>query len=247
MHAVFAVSQFPPQVCMFEILVYDQHSPCPYLPGNVARMPLRKPMNFTAADFDRCLAVGDRRLGYFLYHTQCPNCHACEPIRLPVTTFAPNRSQRRAWRKGNDLLEVRVAPPVCDERRLRLYNRHKHLRHLDHGEPGIDADGYREFLIDSCCRTWEFSYWYQQELVAVAISDQGATALNAVYCYYEPEFAPLALGTYNVLTQIEYCRRQSLDWLYLGFYISDCSHMVYKGNYVPHERLQNGNWIRFDG
>jgi arginine-tRNA-protein transferase len=158
-----------------------------------------------------------------------------------------NRSQRRAWRKGEEILEVRVGPPEVDEQRIELFNRHKRERKLDHGgEPGIDEQGYCEFLIDSCCHTLEFSYWQRDELVAVAISDLGATALNAVYCYYDPRFSGTSLGTFNVLYQLHYCLINHLRYLYLGFYIAACSHMVYKGNFTPHERLISGVWQRFD-
>ena len=232
---------------MRQFLVYDQLSPCPYLAGRVARMPLRRSVGMTALDFDGCLAVGDRRMGTLLYRTQCPNCQACEPIRIPVQDFQPHRSQRRTMKKGVALLEVRVGPAECDDQRVELFNRHKHLRQLDHGEDGdLDRDGYCEFLVDSCCQTLEFSYWHAGELVAVAISDRGLTSLNAVYCYYEPAFQLLGLGTFNVLQQIEMCRTWQLTYLYLGYYIAQSPHMLYKSHFLPHERLLDNRWQRFD-
>lgn len=232
---------------MRQFLVYDQPSPCPYLPGRLARMPLRRPVDMSSHDFDRCLAAGDRRMGTLLYRTQCPNCQACEAIRIPVADFQPHRSQRRTLKKGSELLQLRIGPAECDEQRVELFNRHKHLRGLDHAnEENLDLDGYCEFLVESCCHTFEFSYWYQDELVAVAISDRGQQSLNAVYCYYEPTFDRVALGTFNVLTQIEYCRAEQLTYLYLGYYIASSPHMVYKARFLPHERLLAGEWQRFE-
>lgn len=231
---------------MLQILVYDQLTPCPYLEGRIARMPLRRPVEMSSAEFERCLAMGDRRLGTLLYRTQCPGCRACEAIRIPIGDFTPHRTQRRTLRKGNELLEIRIGPPQCDDQRVDLYNRHKRGRGLDHGgEHGIDDEGYREFLVDTCCDTLEFSYWHAGELVAVAISDRTPQALNAVYCYYDPDFTALGLGTYNVLRQIEFCREWQLPYLYLGFYIAASPHMAYKGRFVPHERLLQGKWARF--
>ena len=210
-------------------------------------MPLRRPVGMSSSDFDHCLAAGDRRLGMLLYRTQCPSCQACEAIRIPVAEFRPHRSQRRTLRKGSELLEVRIGPPECDDIRIDLFNRHKQERGLDHGDdPELDSDGYCEFLVDTCCHTLEFSYWHHGELVAVAISDRGAESLNAVYCYYDPSFRELGLGTFNVLQQIESCRDWQFKYLYLGFYIAPSPHMIYKSQFLPHEHLQQQQWRRFE-
>jgi arginyl-tRNA--protein-N-Asp/Glu arginylyltransferase len=232
---------------MQEIVVHNEVSSCPYLGDRVARMPLRLPLGMSAVDLDRKLASGYRRSGQFIYRTQCPACTACEPIRIPLRDFAPRRTQRRTLRKGNELLTVRVAPPTCDAQRVDLYNRHKHQRGLAAADAGdIAAEDYRAFLVDTCCDSWEFSYWCGEQLVAVAISDRGDRALNAVYCYFEPNFTAVSLGTYNVLKQAELARAWELEYLYLGFYIADSPHMNYKAIFVPHERRLDGRWQRFD-
>src|SRR4051794_35679186 len=84
---------------MQERVVYDQLTACPYLPDQIARMPLRRPPELTASDFDERMASGDRRMGRFLYRTQCPACKACEPIRIHVTGFEPARTLARTLRK----------------------------------------------------------------------------------------------------------------------------------------------------
>src|SRR6476469_9819342 len=94
-----------------EVLVSDQLHPCPYLPGRDARMPLRMAFGLTPSQFDACLAKGDRRTGTFLYRTQCPTCHACEPIRIAVDQFEPRTTQRRTKRRGDLLLTVETGSP----------------------------------------------------------------------------------------------------------------------------------------
>lgn len=230
---------------MRELLVYDELSDCPYLEGQVARMPLRRPIGMTAAQFDERMAAGDRRMGRYLYRTQCPACQACEPIRIPVAEFTPVRTHKRTLRQGDALLALRVGAPQCDETRVELFNRHKRERGLAAGDGELDLDGYFGFLVDSCTETLEFSYWADDVLVAVGISDRGKTSLNAVYCYYDPAYDRVGLGTYNVLKQLEYCRQWSWDYLYLGLYIAQSPRMNYKARFLPHERLLLGTWHRF--
>jgi leucyl-tRNA---protein transferase len=230
---------------MRELLVYDELSDCPYLAGQVARMPLRRPSGMSPAQFDEQLAAGDRRMGRYLYRTQCPACQACEPIRVPIAQFTAVRTHKRTLRRGDELLQVRVGPPQCDEARVELFNSHKHGRGLAVDDNELDLNGYYGFLVDSCAKTLEFSYWSDEQLVAVAISDRGARSLNAVYCYYDPSFDRLSLGTYNVLKQIEMCRAWQVEYLYLGLYIAASPRMNYKARFLPHERLIDGTWQRF--
>ncbi len=52
------------------------------------------------------------------------------------------------------------------------------------------------------------------------------------------------LGTYNVLWQLELCRRLRLPYLYLGYWIAQSRKMAYKINFQPIEGLVNGHWQR---
>lgn len=226
-----------------EIIVYDQPSPCPYLEGETARLPLRQPLaHLTQRQVDRRLAEGDRRSGLLLYRPDCPNCQACEPIRLNLQSFRPNATQRRVYRRGLEVLETRIAEPSVDDERVRLFNKHRELRDLDRGDGPIDVAGYEEFLTDSCCETIELSYWYEGQLAGVAITDVGRVSLSAVYCFFDPTIAGLSIGTFSVLRQVDLCRTQRRQYLYLGFYVAESAHMQYKAKFHPHERRLNGVW-----
>lgn len=229
-----------------ELVVYDEPQPCPYLTGYVARLPLRIPARpLTRVELEQRLSAGDRRQGIFLYHTSCPSCRACEPIRLNVHEFSPGRSHRRTLAQGNRLIRTELGPALVDDRRIALYNRHKQLRGLGSGRAPIDFDGYREFLVLSSCETFELRYFLDSELIGVALVDRSEDSLSAVYCYYDPSFGRLGLGTYSILKQLELCREWGLTYLYLGLYIEGSEHMRYKARFLPHERLLDGNWVRF--
>jgi arginine-tRNA-protein transferase len=229
-----------------EIVVFDTPHPCSYLPGRTARMPYRHPVEMLSPEqFDQRLGEGDRRSGVFLYRTQCPSCRACQPIRLDVEKFQPNATQRRMQRRGDQLLAVEIGRPVVDWDRLRLFNLHRDIRGLASGDLPLDEQSYAEFLTDTCCETLELSYWHHNRLVAIAIADAGRDSLSAVYCFYDPSFRLLSLGTYSVLRQIALCRATKRRYLYLGFFIADSPHMSYKDWFRPHQRLVEGKWIDF--
>ncbi|RYZ10356.1 MAG: arginyltransferase [Myxococcales bacterium] len=226
-----------------ELVVHDELQPCPYLEGRLSRLPLRIPARSLSRDeLEVRLSRGDRRQGLFLYRPACPGCVACEPIRLDLQSFRPNRSQRRTLARGDRELTLELGEPVADLERVALYNRHKALRGLSAGQGEVDVRSYREFLAMTCCDTLELRYRLGGKLVGVAIADRSDEALSAVYCYYDPSYERLGLGTYSILKQLELCQSWGLRYLYLGLYIAESLHMRYKARFLPHQRLLDGAW-----
>jgi leucyl-tRNA---protein transferase len=229
-----------------EWLVSDVLTPCPYLPLQTARLPLRLPVR--PLQHDECaerLAAGDRRQGLLLYRPNCPMCRACEAIRIDVEAFEPSKTQRRVFRRGERALETYVGRPTLTAEKVRLYNQHKVERDLLIGNELVDAAGYDQFLVETCTDTIELTYRCAGQLVGVAIADRANNALSAVYCFYDPAQGRLSPGTYSILKQIALCRAWGLRYLYLGLYVADCKAMRYKVLFRPHERLIDGAWQRF--
>jgi arginine-tRNA-protein transferase len=230
-----------------ELVVFDELTRCPYLTERTARMPLRLPLReLSRPELEVRLGEGDRRQGVVLYRTDCPSCRACEPIRVDVASFAPSRNDRRVRRLAERTLRYEIGPPENDARRVELYNLHRIGRGLADDPTPIDRRSYQEFLVASCCESFELRYYSGDTLLGVAVTDRGEDSLSAVYCYYDPKYAPLGIGTYSILTQIELCRRWNLRWLYLGLYIAESRRMRYKARFFPHERLLDGRWVRFE-
>ncbi|MCH2109261.1 MAG: arginyltransferase [Polyangiaceae bacterium] len=230
-----------------ELVVYDREQPCPYLKDRSSRLPLRLPSRpLTRPELEERLQAGDRRQGYVLYRPACNECRQCEAIRLPVQEYRLSKTQARILRRAEKELEIRIAAPSVDERRVELYNRHKSERGLGDEQPEIDAEGYRAFLVASSCDTFELSFWKDNELIGVAICDRSSESLSAVYCCYDPQYSKYSLGTISILHQLSLCKKWSLDWLYLGLYISGCQAMEYKARYLPHQRLINDDWVTFE-
>jgi len=227
-------------------VVWDQLEDCPYLPGQVARLPLRMPIAKLLPDeFDRLLEDGERRSGRMVYRTHCPACSACEPIRLPVARFEPTPSQRRVLKRNADRITVEVGEPLLTWDRLILYNRHKQERGLAIRDEPLTAQGYRTWLIDTCTETREVRYLVEGRLVGVSILDFGKRSASSVYHYFDPDHSGRSIGVYSVLKEIELCRQAGVQWYYLGYYVRACGKLSYKASYWPHQRRVDGDWTEF--
>ncbi len=229
-------------------VVWDQLEECPYLPGEVARLPLRLPLTQLPPEvFDAALASGERRTGRMLYRTRCPACSACEALRVPVARFRPTDSQRRAWRRNEGQVTLEMGKPELSWEHLELYNRHKIERGLATRDEPLGAQGYRNWLVDTCADTREVRYLVGGKLIAVSILDFGHKSVSSVYHYFDPDESKRSMGVYSVLKEIELCALAGIDWYYLGFFVKACSHLAYKATYWPHQRRVGGVWHEFAG
>lgn len=181
-----------------------------------------------------------------LYHTSCPECDACEPLRVPVAGFAPTRSMRRALRRNQDLT-IEIGPARFSAEKLELYNRHKQERGLARNERRMNQRGYEGWFLNSCANTLEFRYLLDGRLIGLGVVDLGLKDSSSVYFFFDPAESRRSLGTYSVLVEIDWQRRRGGRFHYLGLYVEQCQHLVYKARFFPHERRVRGQWQRFDG
>ena len=226
------------------VVVQDQLTPCPYLDGLTARMPLQLPVGAVTPEItDQVLALGYRRSGDFLYRTQCPGCQECRPTRVDVRAFQLTGSMRRVLNRGQRDLRLHWGQPRVDARRVSLFNQHREARNLGQGSGGIDADSYRSFLTDTCCNTMELTIFRDQKLIAASIIDVGGQSTSAVYTFFDPAEHRYSLGTLAILKQIQWAQRTARQYVYLGLYVADNQHLNYKARFAPQQRLIEGRWV----
>jgi arginine-tRNA-protein transferase len=222
-------------------------SECEYLHDRTWQFRYELVQHLRPADYMQRLQQGWRRFGYAMFRPDCPSCRMCQPLRVPVSTFRASLSQRRAWKRNQGEVAVRVGAPGISRDRLDLWARFHRHGHETKGWPA-EAGEDPGMLLENPFRTEEWTYYIGNRLIAVAYVDALPAALSAIYCYYDPTEKARSLGTFNILSLLASARERGLPHVYLGYYVAGCRSMEYKRKFRPNEVLRpNGTWEAFNG
>ena len=232
--------------------------PCSYLPHLQARSQVATPSFLINTPlYSELVRHGFRRSSTYIYRPRCDTCSACVQMRVLAKQFETNRSQHRAWTQHAGL-KATLHPLQDKDEYYELYQRYQRARHPDGGMDNDDRDAYRTFLLQShvdtllvefrdpfeCTQDRPFDHAQdrQGKLRMVSVIDLLGDGLSSVYTFFDPDVPRARFGVYNVLWQIELCRKLDLDYVYLGYWIKDSRKMSYKTQYQPAEGLKNGVW-----
>lgn len=233
----------PPPPARVSLQTIDEHA-CPYLPGRSSSSRAFWAQRMPGKLYHRFMDAGFRRSGKVFYQPVCRGCRACQPIRVPVATFAPSKSQRRVFKRNADLTVTRVEPQPTAET-FDLYRRYVSQWHdKDASDPEQGWEAYVSFLYDSPVQTVAYQYRDPAgRLLGVGICDLCDDSLSSVYFYHDPGEASRGLGTFGAVFEIEEARRLDIPFYYLGFWIDGCRTMQYKSTFRPNEILHpDGQW-----
>jgi len=228
-------------------------SPCPYLPGQEERKVFTHLVGERAAELNDLLTHGGfRRSQSIAYRPACETCRACISVRVVAEDFRPTRSMRRNLERNNDLVgEMRVAVPTSEQ--YAVFRSYLDARHRDGGMADMSVLDYAMMVEDSHVETRMVEYRQRGpdsaingrgtgKLLAVALTDVLSDGLSMVYSCFDAEEASRSLGTVMILDHIARCRRMSLSYVYLGYWVQGSRKMDYKGRFLPQQRLSPDGW-----
>lgn len=222
---------------------------CPYLKTEISQLRFILARGVDAETYHQLMDRGYRRHGSMAYRPQCPNCNACEVLRVPIETFKRSKSQRRAWNRCHGRFESRFTDPFYSDEKADMYNRYLAWQH-DSNDRDISQMEYTDFFVNSFIEgcTKEHQLWYEGKLAAWGIVDILPRALSTVYFCFDPDFQRESLGVYSALLEIEHARSLGIPYYYMGYYIAPCPSMAYKADYRPHQRyvLDSEAWTDYE-
>ena len=220
--------------------------PCSYLPGELACSEVVAPEYLIDNQtYGNLIQAGFRRSGLYTYRPSCAHCRACLSVRVNVNSFTPNRTQRRTWKQHQHLIAIQL-PLHYKPVHYALYQQYQIKRHAGGGMDHDCREQYHSFLLQSHVNSKLIEFHEGDQLRMVSIVDVLPDGLSSVYTFFDTDVANASFGTYNILWQIEQCRKLGLTYLYLGYWIKENRKMCYKANFQPLEVLTNGQWQLLD-
>ena len=224
-------------------------SACSYLEGYVEQR-LAADITRHARHHDSLAEAGFRRVENWVYKPICQNCSACQPIRIPSGKAGSgklelSRNQRRVINRNADLTR-NVLPNFSRADHYDLFRRYLETRHSDGQMADMDEEKYSAMISCSPIETVLVEYRLDDAPVAVVMVDIQRDGLSAVYSFFDTDLEDRSLGTFMVLDCAALALEMGLPYVYLGYYITNCSKMNYKSRFKPAEVLVQGQWRRLD-
>lgn len=216
---------------------------CPYLPKHTAHHHISDPnIALSSQLYSSLIDIGFRRAGDRIHRPNCIHCDQCVSVRIPVAKFAANKNQRRILNKNRDITSTVVTDPT-PQKYYGLYRQYILSRHPETESMQNVEDTFENFLFSRWSHTFAVEFRLPaNELICVAICDPVIQGWSAVYTFYNTEYSHRSLGIYAILEQINFVRELKLEYLYLGYWVSDCEKMNYKSRFRPCEGFIHEQW-----
>lgn len=165
------------------------------------------------------------------------------PLRIRLADFHVTKSQRRIFRKNQDL-QIVIRPAEITAEKEDLFDRHKLRFKRD------IPDSIYYFLsrnpANTPGETLEICVYRDKELLAASFFDGGERAISSIYAIFAPEEASRSLGIFTLLLEIDWAKKHRKDFLYLGYAYEGNSFYDYKKRFSALERFDwNADWEGF--
>lgn len=217
---------------------------CAYRPG-YSEKRLAADLTHFPHFHDMLAEAGFRRVENWVYRPACDACQSCIPFRVKASSFQHSRNTRRILRRNADLVRGLADQPLGEEY-YQLFQDYLDSRHNDGHMAQMDIGEFTTMILNSPIATSLVEYRDQEgRLQACVLVDLQRDGLSAVYSFFNSERARQSTGHFLILDMIDQVCAAGLDWLYLGFYVSESPKMSYKARYLPAEIFVDGSWQDF--
>jgi len=228
-------------------------APCPYLPGRSERKVFTELKGPNSDELNDALGrIGFRRSQTVAYRPSCVGCTACVSVRVVANEFKPSSTQKRIWKRNNDLV-VNVCRPWSTPEQFELLQRYLAVRHPGGGMATMDEMDFADMVEHSPVKSYVIEYREPTadgsvgRLVGACLADEQGDGLSMIYSFYDPQHETRSgLGTFIILDHIQRAARVALPYVYLGYWVEGSERMQYKVRFRPMEKLGRDGWERFE-
>ena len=163
--------------------------PCNYLPDQQERLLIAVDDRLANSEsYSWLMTQGFRRSGDQSYRPHCPQCKACQSVRVLANQFKPSKSQKRVV-KRNKTRVIKQSTQLKDSY-YPLFERYINTLHQDGSMYPASIEQFRSFLNASLTQQLFIETWgvcadnpEQLILICVAVTDVLSNALSAVYTF----------------------------------------------------------------
>ena len=166
------------------------------------------------------------------------------PFRVRLSDFTFSKSQRRIFKKNQDL-QIVVRPIEITEDKKILFNRHK--QRFSSGAPRSIYDFLERDAANTPCKAMEICVLNKEKLLAASFFDVGETAVSGIYAMFAPEENSRSLGIFTMLLEIDFAVEHGKKFYYQGYAYEGNSFYDYKKRFSALEKFDwRGNWGKFE-
>jgi len=225
---------------------------CSYIKDNDTTTHYKIIENSSATHCQELIERGFRRFGKMYFRPICSDCSECQSLKIEVEKFVFSKSARRVLKKAVKFQTI-IQTPTLTKAHLSLFEKyHAHMKTKkgwQHHETTAEHY-YQSFVNGHYDFGYEILYFDEKKLIGVDLIDILEDGISSIYFYYDPDYMKYGLGKLSLLFQIKFAVSQKKDWIYLGYYVKECSSLSYKADYKPFLTLQGRpkedepfNWI----
>lgn len=211
----------------------DERSKCPYIKdGRERQFRYFFATQLDSNELGGYLRSGWRKFGMYYYKPECPQCQACQPLRVKVQDLKLSKSLRRCWNKSDAVLSYEIEKPIYSDRAFEIYRKHSQFRF---DQKAGDKEHFIESFYLPSAPMKQTNIYYGKELMGVGYLDLCDDGMSSVYFAFDPEISSYSPGTYSIMAEIEYVKQMNQPYYYLGYWVKQCSALDYKRRFKPYE------------
>jgi len=217
---------------------------CSYIDNKKQLTHYKIIQNCSTKHCEELIERGWRRFGSMFFRPICPDCNKCESFKIDVKNYIFSKSQRRVLRKNSET-KIIIQKPQFTQSHLDLFEKFhsfkKVKRDWNH-EKTSPQHYYASFVHGHEDFGYEILYFIDDTLVGIDLVDILPNGISSIYFYYDPDFSSYSLGTYSMLNQIKIAKENSMEWIYMGYYVQGCQSLEYKSRFKPYKILDGRPW-----